>query len=259
LKLRELTQFVRELGIACEDLQSRFEIKRVLAEVEDQPEQKAVNYAILRAMQKAVYSPLPEPHYALNKDHYCHFTSPIRRYPDLTVHRLLDHLASGKPAPADSQRLLILGDHCSDREQRAEMAERELVKIKLLSYLSQHIGMQLDAVVTGVEDYGLFVQGVQLPAEGLVHISSLQDDYYHFDATTRSLVGRREDRRYRLGDAVQVEVFHVDLDRRELDFRVLGPASSTARPATGGKKRGRSGPQGGSSSRGGGGKGKRRS
>ncbi len=242
-KLRDLTQFVRDLGIECGDLRSRFEIKRVLEQVAGRPEEKAVNYAVLRAMQKAVYGPQPEGHYALNKTHYCHFTSPIRRYPDLTIHRLLDRFAAGKKPRGDMGTLIVLGEHCSDREQRAEAAERELIKIKLLTYLNQRLGEQMDAVITGVEDYGLFVQGVELPAEGLVHISSLQDDYYYYDATTHSLTGRREGNHYRLGDLVRVEVYHVDLDRRQLDFRIVSApqrpkaARSTKRTAsTGGRK-----------------------
>ncbi|MHB0955259.1 MAG: ribonuclease R [Pirellulaceae bacterium] len=229
-KLRDLTLFVRELGIPCESLEGRFEIKRVLEHVAGRPEAAAVNYAVLRSMQKAVYGPESERHYALNKTHYCHFTSPIRRYPDLTVHRLLDQLAANKRPPNELLPLMVLGEHCSEREQRAASAERELVKVKLLNYLSEQLGLQMNAIITGVEDFGLFVQGVELPAEGLVHISSLQDDYYRYDATTHSLAGHREGHRYRLGDLVKVEVMRVDVDRRELDFRIL-PTSGT--PASG--------------------------
>ncbi len=221
IKLRDLTQFVRDLGISCDNMASRFEIKRVLEEVDGRPEQQAVNYAVLRAMQKAVYGPQQEGHYALNKTHYCHFTSPIRRYPDLTIHRLIDAMASGKKPRNNMGELMALGEHCSDREQRAESAERELIKVKLLAYLSEQIGQKMEAVITGVEEYGLFVQGTKLPAEGLVHISSISDDYYHYDASTHSLTGRREDNRFGLGDLVQVEIYHVNLDRRELDFRII--------------------------------------
>ncbi|MHB8970194.1 MAG: ribonuclease R [Pirellulaceae bacterium] len=227
-KLRALTLFVRELGIPCDSLEGRFEIKRVLAHVVDQPEQSAVNFAVLRSMQKAVYGPEPERHYALNKTNYCHFTSPIRRYPDLTVHRLLDQLAANKRPHNDMAELMILGDHCSQREQRAADAERELVKVKLLNYLSQHLGLRMTAIITGVEDFGLFVQGVELPADGLVHISSLHDDYYRYDAPTHSLAGHREGHRYRLGDRVEVEVVRVDVDRRELDFRIVSTAGPSA-------------------------------
>lgn len=229
-KLKALTEFVRELGIECESLESRFEIKRVVAAVAGQPEEHAVNFAVLRSMQKAVYGPQTEGHYALHSANYCHFTSPIRRYPDLTVHRILDQLAMGKRPPQDLGRLAAEGDHCSQREQRAEAAERELVKLKLLTYLSRRIGQTMEAVVTGVEAFGLFAQGVKLPAEGLIHINSLQDDYYHYDATTHSLTGNKEGNTFRLGDLIQVEIAHVDVDRRELDFRLIKKLKRTARP-----------------------------
>ncbi len=220
-KLRSLTTFVRELGIPCESLESRFEVKRVIAAVAGQPEEHAVNYAVLRSMQKAIYSPADEGHFALNSEDYCHFTSPIRRYPDLTVHRQLDALVAGKKQKDDFMTMSLLADHCSEREQRAQKAERELTKVKLLTYLNSRVGTQFEAVVTGVEQFGLFAMGTGLPAEGLIHIDTMQDDYYDFDSDTHTLMGRRTGKRYRLGDILLVEVAHVDVDARELDFRLL--------------------------------------
>jgi ribonuclease R len=220
-KLQALTTFVRELGIECESLESRFEIKRVIAAVAGLPEEHAVNFSVLRSMQKAVYAPSDEGHFALAKQHYCHFTSPIRRYPDLTVHRMIEALARGKRPVDDFDRMVMLGDHCSEREQRAEKAERELNKVKLLSYLAKRIGETMDAVITGVEDFGLFAQGVELPAEGLIHVDTLDDDFYRFDSATHSLAGTRSGNKFRLGDLIRVQVAHVDIDRRELDFRVV--------------------------------------
>jgi len=164
------------------------------------------------------------------------YITPFAAIPDLTVHRLIDLLNSGKRPRQNYGQLESLGHHCSDREQRAAAAERELVKIKLLNFLSEQLGLQLDGVITGVEEFGLFVQGVQLPAEGLVHISSLQDDYYHYDAAVHALVGRKQSNQYRLGDLVRVEVFHVDLDRRMLDLRVVDKRSRAALPAPTKKK-----------------------
>ena len=225
-KLHALTEFVRELGIECDSLESRFEIKRVIAAVAGQPEEHAVNYAVLRSMQKAIYSPVEEGHYALNSKEYCHFTSPIRRYPDLTIHRALEAIHRGKRPRETFDELALLGEHCRERELRAQIAERELTKVKLLTYLSQRIGMQLEAVITGVEDFGVFAQGVELPAEGLIHVSTLGDDHYRFESRSHSLVGYREGNSYRLGDVIQVEVSHVDVDKRVLDFRVVKKIAS---------------------------------
>jgi len=221
-KLKALTEFVKELGIKTESLESRFELQKLLANVEGKPEQHAVNYAVLRSMQKAVYSPLEEGHYALASECYCHFTSPIRRYPDMLVHRLLDELIDGRTPQINLDELITLGEHCSEREQRAAVAERELIKLKLLHYMEGRIGEEMDAVVTGVEQYGLFARGVELPAEGLIHVNSLQDDYYHFDRASRTLMGRRQGSTYRLGDLVRVAVARVDIDQRELDLRIVG-------------------------------------
>ena len=143
---------------------------------------------LLRSLQRAVYSPEEEGHYALASECYCHFTSPIRRYPDLTIHRLLDAADDA----ARSRATILANWSCwastaPTASSAAEAAERELTKVKLLDYLSTRIGTTLEAVVTGVEEFGLFVQGVELPAEGLVHVTSLADDFYRFDrACTRS-------------------------------------------------------------------------
>lgn len=229
-KLTDLTQFVRQLDIECESMESRFEIKRVIEEVKGRPEQHAVNFAILRSMQKAIYSPEDIGHYALASDCYCHYTSPIRRYPDLTVHRLLDAIEKGRKPKSDVGPLRLLGEHCSEREQRAAAAERDLVKVKLLTYLSTQLGKEMDAVITGVEDYGLFVQGSKLPAEGLIHVSSLRDDYYQYESASHSLTGRRSGNSFRLGDLLRVEVAHVDIDRRELDFRLVESGAKSNPP-----------------------------
>jgi ribonuclease R len=229
-KLKALTEFVADLGFETGSLESRFELQKLLGSIHGRPEEHAVNYAVLRSLQRAVYSPEEEGHYALASDCYCHFTSPIRRYPDLHIHRLVDLLLAQRKPANNMGELVALGEHCSDREQRAEAAERELTKLKLLIYMSSRIGEQLDAVVTGVEEFGLFVQGIKLPAEGLVHVATLSDDYYRFERKSHTLSGHRSGNSYRLGDMVRVEVARVDIDRRELDFRIVQKKGRAAPP-----------------------------
>jgi ribonuclease R len=225
-KMRVLTEFVRELGYDVENLENRFELQSLLDSVKGDTRQHAINYATLRSMQKAVYSPEDEGHYALASDCYCHFTSPIRRYPDLTVHRLIDVLNRGKKPEQRLDQLLVLGDHCSEREQRAADAERELKKVKLLLYMSDKIGLELEGVITGVENFGLFITGTAIPAEGFVHISSLTDDYYRYDRAGHVIAGHRSGNSYRLGVTVRVAVASVDVDTRELEFRLLARAGT---------------------------------
>jgi ribonuclease R len=227
-KLLALTEFVRELGFECDSLESRFETKRVVEQAKGDPREHAVHYAVLRSMQKAVYSPQEEGHFALNSKHYCHFTSPIRRYPDLVIHRMLDRLLCGGRPADDFDHLAVLGGHCSDREQRAEAAERELIKVKLLTFMAAHIGQRMEAVITDVVDFGLFVQGIELPAEGLIRVETLSDDYYRYDRQTHTLSGHRQGNTYRLGDILLVEIVHVDVNRRELDFRLVQRLASAS-------------------------------
>ena len=219
-KLRQLTEFVTELGFEVDSLESRFELQRLLDMARGRPEEHAVHYAVLRSLTRAAYGPQEDGHFALASECYCHFTSPIRRYPDLTVHRALEALARGQRPPAEG--LVRLGAECSDLERRAEAAERELVKLKLLLFLKSRIGAEMDAVVTGVEAFGLFVQGIDLPAEGLVPLDTLPDDTYRYDRASHTLSGRRAGQSFRLGDRLRVAVARVDLDRRELNFRLVG-------------------------------------
>lgn len=234
IKMRNFQQFCQGLGLTLKKPQDRSEIQELIRKVEGKPEERAVNFALLRSMQQAVYSSDDMGHYALNEEDYCHFTSPIRRYPDLTVHRLIGQIAAKRsPTPLAIPELIQLGKHCSITERRAEKAERELIRIKMLRYMSGRIGEEMDAIITGVENFGMFCQGVQIPAEGMIHMSALSDDFYVFDQATRRLTGSRTHREFRLGDPIRVLVAGVDIDRRQLDLRVAdnGPG--------GGKKKSR--------------------
>lgn len=226
-KLRVFGEFVTSLGYPLKRYQSRPDLQRLLDKVRETPHTHAVNYAFLRSLKQAEYSPELMGHYALAAENYGHFTSPIRRYPDLTVHRLIDRLVARQntPYPGEAE-LTVMGEHCSRAERRAEQAERELVKVKLLTYMSHRIGDEFDAIVTGVQDWGFFCQAVEVPAEGLVHVSTLDDDQYYYEAGAHQLTGRRSGRQYRLGARVRVIVAHVDVDRRKLDMRLAGSAAA---------------------------------
>ena len=224
-KLYAFTQFVNSLEIADlspDDLiRDRFAIQRLLDSVRGTPHEYAVNFSLLRSMQKAIYSPDTEGHYALASSCYCHFTSPIRRYPDLAVHRLLDEVLLSETPQPDMRELVLLGEHCSDREQRAEQAERELKKLKLIDYMSRHLGKRFESVVISVEQFGVFVMCLEIPAEGLIRIESLNDDFYRFERNTKTLIGQRRGNSFRVGDRVSVEVARADAESRQIDFRLV--------------------------------------
>ncbi len=220
-KLEVFAAFAREFGYKIDRFVDRFTLQKILKQAASKPEVHAVNYALLRSLKQAVYSPAEEEHYALASKNYCHFTSPIRRYPDLTVHRLLSQWIRNGKAGCDPAELAVVGAHSSKTERRAEKAERELIKLKILTYMSTRVGLEMEAVITGVADYGFFAQAINMPVEGLVHVSTLDDDYYYFDEPGMSLRGRRGKTSFRLGDRVHVRVMRVDLQRRQMDFRVV--------------------------------------
>jgi ribonuclease R len=218
-KLKAFSEFARILGYKTHHDTDRFGLQRILHQSSGRPDVYAVNYALLRSLKQAGYGVIADGHYALASSNYCHFTSPIRRYPDLTVHRILDRWLRTGRCGTDADELAALGGHCTRTERRAETAERELVKLKLLTLLSERVGSEMEVIITGVADYGFYGQAEALPVDGLVHVSTMTDDYYYFDEASHSLIGRRTKRRYRLGDKVKVKVVRVDLQRRQLDFR----------------------------------------
>ena len=217
-KLAVFAEFARSLGVTLDQPQDRFELQRILKDTTGRPEEYAVHYGLLRSLKQARYTPEAEGHYALASSDYCHFTSPIRRYPDLQVHRQLMAYLDGKKPKSNHDELIVLGRHCTQTERRAEAAERELIRLKLLLYLVEHVGKTFHAIIVGVEDFGLFCRLCELPVEGLIHVTSLADDYYYLEPETHTLIGRRSGRRHRLGDREVVRVAHVDVDRRQLDL-----------------------------------------
>lgn len=230
-KLEQFAAFVRSLGITTADGEAfasdRFALQKLLDQVRKTADEEAIQYSLLRSMPKAVYSPNKEGHFALAAEHYTHFTSPIRRYPDLTVHHLLDRLLDGKGARLSSRDLVPLGQRLSQAEQHAEEAERELKKLKLIEFMRQNIGKTIDGVVTGVERFGFFVRGREIPAEGLVRIDTLTDDYYHYDREIRILTGFKKGNIIKIGDEVAVEIRRADADARQLDFLLIEEKSNS--------------------------------
>ncbi len=211
---------------------SKAALQVLLKQVSGTPAERAINYALLRSMKQASYSGVPIGHYALSVSEYCHFTSPIRRYPDLTIHRLFDEFtAKGSARGMGEADLEILGTHCSDTERRAAQAERELTKLKLLAFMANKVGEEFDAIITGVERFGMFCQGLEMPVDGFVHVSALsENDYFNYDPDSLSLVGRASGKQFRLGDRVRVQIAHVNEQRRELDFRVILDKPTGRRP-----------------------------
>lgn len=233
-KLRQLATFVKDLGIHVENVESRFEIQAVLDKVAKTPLENAVNFAVLKSMNKAIYAPNREGHYALDMEHYCHFTSPIRRYPDLSVHRLVQRLIEQKETPDDSfAELVKLGHHCSDMERNAQQAERELTELKLLHFLKKKIGETLSAVISRVFADGLHARCVKLPVDGFVPITTLPKDQYRFERRGQMIVGFQQGNQFRLGDQLTVKITKVDLQERQLFLEVVKnhSAAKSNRPA----------------------------
>jgi ribonuclease R len=221
-KVGELLEFMRHLGVKTQlDATSSKSFQRMLEQIRGRPEENVIQDVTIRSMAKAIYSEKNIGHFGLGFQQYTHFTSPIRRYPDLLVHRLCrayfgDHEDDGDvPTP---QRVADIAAQSSLRERIAVEAERESRRIKQIEYMKRHEGDEFDAVIDGVMSYGLYAELLPTLVEGLIHIRSMQDDYYRYDRNGRRLVGERTGRQYRLGDTVRVQVARVDSIDRRIDL-----------------------------------------
>jgi ribonuclease R len=225
-KLAELRGFLSGLGLSLGGGESpgTRDYARLIDAVHGKPYAHLVETVLLRSLPLAVYSPENKGHFGLNFPLYTHFTSPIRRYPDLLVHRAVRHLLAGR-APRefdhDGEELQVIGDHCSMTERRADEATRDAVHWFKCEYMHDRIGERFTGTVTGVTAFGLFVEIDSVLVEGLVHVTSLPNDYYHFDFAGRRLYGERSGRSYRLADRVKVRLMRVDLDERKIDLEMV--------------------------------------
>ncbi|SHK04169.1 ribonuclease R [Rhodothermus profundi] len=229
-KIRQLAHYVRVFGYRLEiedGSVSSKALNELLQHVKGTPEEPVIEEAALRAMAKARYSTQNIGHYGLAFDFYTHFTSPIRRYPDLMVHRLLKaYLKKGTSASAvDADALEMRCQHCSERERAAEEAERDSIRLKQVQYMQQHVGDCFRGVVSSVTNFGVFVELEDVWVEGLVHVRDMGDDYYEYDERRYTLRGLYTGKRYRPGDVVEVMVVRADPATRQIDLRFVEPIS----------------------------------
>ncbi len=236
-RLEELRTFLKDFGLELPggDEPSAADFAQVLRQVEGQPHANLVQTVMLRSMNQAVYQPENKGHFGLNFDCYTHFTSPIRRYPDLIIHRALRHvLSKGKSLyPYDRPRMEAIGAHCSETERRADEATRDATNFLKCEYLSHRLGEEYDGIIAAVTNFGIFVELQPLYVEGLVHVTELVDDYFVYDKARHCLVGERTKRRFRIGDPVRVQVAQVNLDERKVELRLLKSPDELQHDATG--------------------------
>jgi len=220
-KLETLREFVVKFGYKMKTAGTKGAISRSLNALMDscqgKKEQKLIETVALRAMMKAKYSTHNIGHYGLAFEYYTHFTSPIRRYPDTMVHRLLTKYQDGARS-ANQQKYEELCEHCSDMEQTAQMAERDSIKYKMVEFMEDKIGNEYDAHISGIQSYGIYCEIDENHCEGMVPMRDLDDDYYDFDERNYCLVGRRHHHKYQLGDPVRIKVARANIEKRQLDF-----------------------------------------
>jgi ribonuclease R len=240
-KLTNLHQFLAEFGLHLSggEHPQPGDYQALLTSVRGRQNGHVIQTALLRSLSQAVYQPSNKGHFGLNYDEYAHFTSPIRRYPDLLLHRALKAVIGSRMTSANVQRfrkgtvrfdklypyemenMVMFGEHCSMAERRADDAVYDVLGWLKCEYIEDRVGEAFDAVISGVTGFGLFVELANVYVEGLVHVSTLSNDYYHFDQGRQCLTGERTGRIYRIGDPVRVQVVKVNLDERKIDCELV--------------------------------------
>jgi ribonuclease R len=225
-KLEDLRGFLKDLGLRLGEPQRKIassDYAQLTSEIEDRDDKHLILTLLLRSMRQAMYKPENVGHFGLALENYAHFTSPIRRYPDLLVHRAIKHIVRKLPLRDyvyDMKRMATMGEHCSANERRADEATRDAELALKCEYMLDKIGQEFKATVTSVVSFGLFVEIDDLYVEGLVHITSLPKDFYEFNPAAHQLVGERHGQVFNMRDKVRVRVVRVDMDERKLDFEL---------------------------------------
>lgn len=228
-RLTQFFEFITNFGIVVRGTGENIHpstLQKIRQEVEGKPEQMVISTMMLRSMQQARYEDTNLGHFGLSAEYYTHFTSPIRRYPDLTVHRLIrkyliDNSMDGKERHEWEEKLPEIAEHTSQRERRAIDAERDTDELKKAEYMVQHIGEEFEGVISSVANFGMFIE---LPntIEGMVSVANMTDDFYHFDERHMAMIGEHSAKVFKIGDTVKIKVTNVDVDERMIDFQIVG-------------------------------------
>jgi ribonuclease R len=224
-KIKELALFVKALGYslpAKDGVVTARDINHLLDQIEDTPHESLIRTAAIRSMQKAIYSTVNVGHFGLAFDFYTHFTSPIRRYPDLLVHRILSkHLHNEPFGDGEIGTFQKIAASSTEREINAAGAERESKKLKQVEYMSSRIGQVFEGVISGVTKWGMYVEERETKSEGMIGMRNIGSDYYNFDEKTYSIVGEKTKKRFTLGDPIKFKVLSADVDKKTLDYGIV--------------------------------------